>query len=87
MKDVSWHLFIDHQVNLKSSWKMKNRSKLTKRYYSNPAEGNKNLLTTKLNESSNMIVEAKGRYTNKSSKRLDDPSTMSKAYWSVLKTY
>ena len=34
-----------------------------------------------------MIVEAKGRYTNKSSKRLDDPSTMSKAYWSVLKTY
>ena len=66
---------------------MKNRSKLTKRYYSNPAEGNKNLLTTKLNESSNMIVEAKGRYTNKSSKILDDPSTMSKAYWSVLKTY
>ena len=66
---------------------MKNRSKLTKRYYSNPAEENKNLLTAKLKESSNMIVEAKGKYTNKSSKKLDDPSTMSKAYWSILKTY
>ena len=33
-----------------------------------------------------MIVEAKERYANKLSKKLDDPSLMSKAYWSVLNT-
>ena len=38
---------------------LRNRSKLTRRYYSNPTEENKNLLNAKLNECSNMIVEAK----------------------------
>ena len=66
---------------------LRNRSKLTKRYYSNPTEENKNLLNAKLNEYSNMIVEAKERYTNKLNKKLDDPSTMSKAYWSILNTF
>ena len=33
-----------------------------------------------------MVVEAKERYTNKLRKRLDDPSTMPKAYWSILNT-
>ena len=41
---------------------LRNRSKLNKRYYSNPTEENKNLLTAKSNECSNMIVEAKERY-------------------------
>ena len=54
---------------------LRDRSELTKRYYSNPTEENKNL-TDKSNEYSNMIVEAKDRYTNKLSKKLDDPSTM-----------
>ena len=52
---------------------LRNRSKLTKRYYSNPTEEKKNL-TAKSNECSKMIVEAKERYTNKLSKNLDDPS-------------
>ena len=33
-----------------------------------------------------MIIEAKERYTNKLSKRLDDPSMMPKEYWSILNT-
>ena len=33
-----------------------------------------------------MIVEAKERYTNKLRKKLDDPSTMPKEYWSILNT-
>ena len=33
-----------------------------------------------------MIVEAKERYTNKLSKKLDHPSTMPKEYWSILNT-
>ena len=34
-----------------------------------------------------MIVEAKEKYTNKLSKKLDDPSTMPKGYWSILNTF
>ena len=66
---------------------LRNRSKLTKRYYSNPTEENKNLLTAKSNECSRMVVEAKERYTTKLSKKLDDLSMMPKAYWSILNTF
>ena len=34
-----------------------------------------------------MIVKAKERYTNKVSKKLDDPSTIPKANWSILNTF
>ena len=34
-----------------------------------------------------MIVEAKESYSNKLSKKLDDPSTMLKVYWSILNTF
>ena len=34
-----------------------------------------------------MIVKAKEWYINKLSKKLDDPSTMPKAYWSILNTF
>ena len=65
----------------------RNRSKLTQRYYSNPTEENKNLLTAKSDECSNMITDAKERYINKLSKKLDDPVTMPKAYWSILNIF
>ena len=68
-----------NRMNCKIISSLRNRSKLTKRYYSNPTEENKNL-TAKSNECSKMIVEAKKRYTNKLSKKLDNPSTMPKAY-------
>ena len=66
---------------------LRNTSKLAKRYYSNPTEENKNFLTAKPNECSKMIIEAKERYTNKLSKKLDDPSTMPQAHWSILNTF
>ena len=62
-----------------------NRS--TKKYYSNSTEENKNLLTAKSNECSDMIVEAKESYINKLSKKLVDLSTMPKVYWSILDTF
>ena len=68
-------------MNPKIISSLRNKCKLTKRYYSNPTEKNKNLLTAKSNECSNMIVEAKERYTDKLSKKLDDPSTTPRAYW------
>ena len=74
-------------MNPKIISSLRNRSKLNKRYYSNPTEENKNLLTAKSNECSNMIVEAKERYKNKLSEKLDGPPRMPKAYWSVLNTF
>ena len=63
---------------------LRNRSKLAKKYYSNPTEENENLLNATSKECSNMIVKAKERYTNKLSKKLDDTYTMPQAYWSIL---
>ena len=34
-----------------------------------------------------MIVEAKERYTDKLNEKLDDISTMEKAYWSILNPF
>ena len=74
-------------MNPKIILSLRNRSKLTKIYYSNTTEDNKNLLTAKSSKCSKMIAEAKVRYTNKVSKKLDAPSTMPKAYWSILNTF
>ena len=63
---------------------LRNRSKLAKKYYSNPTEENENLLNATSKECSNMIVKAKERYTNKLSKKFDETSTMPQAYWSIL---
>ena len=63
---------------------LRNRSKLAKKYYSNPTEENENLLNATSKECSNMIVKAKERYTNKLSKKLDETSTMPQVYWSIL---
>ena len=56
-------------MNPKLFSSLKNRFKLTKRYYSNPIEENKNLLITKSNKHSNMNVEVEERYNSKFSKR------------------
>ena len=74
-------------INPKILSSLRNKSKLTKRYYSNANEENKNLLPAKSIECSNMIVEDKERYTAKLNKKSDDPSTMQKAYWSILNTF
>ena len=58
-------------MNPKIISSLRNRSKLNKRYYSNPTEENKNLLTAKSSECSNMIVEAKEKYKNKLSEKLE----------------
>ena len=73
-------------MNPKIISSLRNRSKLTKRYYSNPTEKNQNL-TAKSNECPKMIDKAKKRYTNKLGKKLDNPSTMPKAYLSILNTF
>ena len=66
---------------------LRNRYKLTKRYYSNLTEESKSLLTTRSNECSNMIVYPKERYTNKLSKKSDDLFTVPKAYCSIVNAF
>ena len=62
-KDHNW-------MNPRTISSLRNRSKLTKRYYCIPTEEKKNVLTAKSNECSKMIVEAKERYTIKLSKQV-----------------
>ena len=83
-KAIKYDYKYPNWMNPKIISSLRNRSKLTKRYYSIPIEENKNLLTAKSKAFSKMIVDAKERYTNKLSKKLDDPPTMPKAYWSIL---
>ena len=86
-KAIKYDYKYPNWMNPKIISSLRNRSKLTKRYYSNPIEENKNLLTAKSKACSKMIVDAKERYTNKLSKKLDDAPTMPKAYWSILNTF
>ena len=75
-------------MNLKIISSLRNMFQLPKRYYSNPPEENKTLLTTRSNKCSSIIFKAKERYTSKLlSKSLDDPSTMLNAYWLILNTF
>ena len=74
-------------MNPKIISSLRNRSKLTKRYYFDPTEENINLLSAKSNKCSNMIVETKERYTNKLSKKLDDPSTVPKEFSPILNIF
>ena len=86
-KVIKFHCKYPNWVNPKIISSLRNRSKLTKRYYYKPAEKNNNLPTIKSNKCSKMIAKAKERYINKLSKKLDDPSAMPKAYWSILNTF
>ena len=61
---------------------LRNRSKFSKRYYSNPTEENKNLLIAKSSECSNMIDEAKKMHTNPKIPNFTIPKT----YWFILNT-
>ena len=74
-------------MNPKIISSLRNRSKLTKTYQSNATEENKMSFITTLNECSNMIIQAKEKYTNRLSKKLDDPSIILKVYWSILNTF
>ena len=58
-KDIKVEYKYPNWMNTKIILSMRNRSKLTKRYYSNPTEENKNLPTAKSNDCSNMIVQVK----------------------------
>ena len=78
--------YTTNQMNPKIISSLRNRSKFTKRYNFNSTEEIQNL-TTKSNECSNNILKSKERQIIKLTERSYFPSTMLKAYWSILYTF
>ena len=69
--------------NIKSA--LRKRSRLTKRYYVNgQVQSDYNLLQSHSKKCTEMILSAKNEYMLRMSKKLNDPSTAPKSYWSIL---
>ena len=58
-KTIKFDYKYSNWMNPKIISSLRNRSKLTKRYYSNPTAENKTLLIAKSSECSNILIEAK----------------------------
>ena len=54
---------------------MEKRSKLTKRYHSNPTANDKKALDFQAKEYTSLIIESKERFIAKMSGKLDNPKT------------
>ena len=54
---------------------LKRRSKLTKRYYANQTDINKEMLLHQVSECTKLIVEAKDKHLAKLSSKLHNPDT------------
>ena len=66
---------------------LKKRLKLTKKYCNNPSDHNKNLLVNVANECTRLIIAAKEKYLIRLSAKIEDPSTASKTYQSILNRF
>ena len=89
------HNFIPHKIkkidyktpesmNRLIKLSLKKRSKLTKRYHSNPTANNKEALDFQAKEWTLLIIESKERYIAKMSTKLDNPKTVPKTHWSII---
>ena len=65
---------------------LQKRSKLTKRYHSNPTANNKEALDLQAKECTSLIIESKERYIAEMSAKLDNRKTVLKTYWSIINT-
>ena len=66
---------------------MKKRSKITKRYHSNPTANNKKALDFQAKECTSVIIESMERFMAKMSAKLDNPKTDPKTYWSIINKF
>ena len=74
-------------INKKIKLSLKKRSKLTKRYHSNPTANNKEPLKIPAKECTSLIIESKKRYIAKMSAKLNNPRTVPKTYWSFINKF
>ena len=72
-----WHYFIKNEINIINKKNLKNN------------ESNQSSATFQSFQSqgSSLIADLKNKYYSKVAKRLLDPSTSPKTYWSILKTF
>ena len=66
---------------------LRKRSKLTKRYYANPTDYNKEMLLHQVSECTKLMVEAKDKHLAKLSSKIDNPDTAPKTYWSIINRF
>ena len=66
---------------------LKKRSKIIKKYYSDPADHNKTLMLSTANECTRFIIATKEKFLTRLSAKLQDPSTAPKTYWSILNRF
>ena len=66
---------------------LKKRSKLSKMSYANPSMVNKEGRNSYLNYCTEIITDAKDRFLNRLSAKLDDPNTSAKSYWSIINNF
>ena len=66
---------------------LKKRSKLTKKYYNDLTDHNKNLMVDTANEYIRLTIAAKEKNLIRLSAELEDPSTAPKTYWSILNRF
>ena len=66
---------------------LKKRSKLVKKYYTDPADHNRNLLVNTANECIKLVIAAKEKNLILQSVKLEYPSAAPKACWSILNRF
>ena len=74
-------------MNKSITLSLRKRSRLTKRYYANPTDYNKEMLLHQVSECTKLIVEAKDKHLAKLSSKLDNPDTAPKTYWSIINRF
>ena len=74
-------------MNKSITLSLRKRSKLTKRYYANPTDYNKEMLLHQARKCTKLIVEAKDKHLAKLSSKLDSPDTAPKTYWSIINRF
>ena len=80
-KDAPW---MTNEIKLK----LKEKTNIYKKYVKNKYDlGYKQLLHEKMNETSNLITNAKNKYYVNEGKKLLDPALGPKKYWSILNSF
>ena len=74
-------------MTLKIFAALKKRSKLLKKYYANPSMVNKEELNSYSKCCTEIITDAKDKFLNRLSVKLDDPYTSAKSYWSIINNF
>ena len=66
---------------------LEEKSKIIKKYYSDPTDHYKTLMLSTANECTRFIIAAKEKHLTRLSVKLEDPSTAPKTYWSILNRF